>query len=221
MRTWTITIAATALSTYALDATATAAGLLLVATGLLSGFAPAAVAVVLAASYGLWALGMRANLAANWALLERTATSTNAFSKAAYALTRRRHPRVRRLAASAGYVVTELAKEAGYYIGAFGAVLASDAVSSADAMVFLAGTNAGAAAYEYAVARATRALLRRSAAEPVGAGGRVAASRGVPAAGGDHDARALVNAADRDVGVAHAVRAVANVADEHAVEAHR
>ena len=179
-------------------------------------------AAALAASYGLWALGMRANLAANWALLERTGTSTNAFSKAVYDLTRRRGPRTRRIAASAGYVLTELAKEAGYYIGAFGAVAASDAVSSADAMIFLAGTNAGAAAYEYAVARATRALLRRSAAKPVAAGGRVAASRGVPATGGDHHARTLVNgAAERDVGVARAVGAVADVADEEAVEAHR
>jgi hypothetical protein len=161
MRQWLITIAATALSTYALDATATAAGLLLVATGLLGGLHPVAAAGLLAASYGLWALGMRANLRANWELLRRTGTSTNAFSKAAFELARCRGARGQRYATSLGYVLTELAKEAGYYAGALGATVVSEAITSVDAMVFLAGTNVGAAAYEAAVARGTRALLAR------------------------------------------------------------
>ena len=106
---------------------------------------------------------MRANLAANWRLLARTGTSTNAVSKAAHDMARARGagPRLRRRAASAGYVVCELAKEVPYYASASGAALLSDAVSTGDAIVFLAGTNVGAAVYEYAVAGATQTFLRR------------------------------------------------------------
>jgi hypothetical protein len=68
--------------------------------------------------------------------------------------------RTRRIAASAGYLVTELAKEAPYYAGASGALLLSDGVTADDALVFLAGANLGAAAYEYALARATGIFLR-------------------------------------------------------------
>jgi hypothetical protein len=161
VRQWLITLAATALSTYALDATATAAGLLLVATGLLGGLHTAAAAGLLAASYGLWALGIRANLRANWELLCCTGTSTNAFSKAAFELARHRGARARRYAASLGYVLTELAKETAYYAGAAGATAFTDAITSVDAMVFLAGTNAGAAVYEAAVAYGTRTVLAR------------------------------------------------------------
>jgi hypothetical protein len=82
-------------------------------------------------------------------------------SKAAFELTRRRGPRTQRMAASAGYVATELAKEAPYYAGAFGAALLTDAVSSNEALLFLAGANLGAAAYEYGLAGLTRRLLRR------------------------------------------------------------
>jgi hypothetical protein len=93
----------------------------------------------------------------------RTGTSTNAVSKAAHDMARARGagPRLRRRAASAGYVVCELAKEVPYYASASGAALLSDAVSAGDAIVFLAGTNVGAAVYECAVAGATRKLLRR------------------------------------------------------------
>ena len=70
-------------------------------------------------------------------------------------------PRTRRLAGACGYVATELAKEAPYYAGAFGAALVSDSVSSGDAIVFLAGANLGAAVYEYGLAGLTRAFLRR------------------------------------------------------------
>ena len=157
---WLITVAATAASTYALDAVATAAGVLLVASGLLSGLDHLLVLAFLAATYVLWGAGLRANLRANWLLLRRTGTSTNVLSKAAFELTRRRGPRTQRVAAGAGYVATELAKEAPYYAGAFGATLRSDSVSSNDALIFLAGANLGAAAYEYGLARLTRAFLR-------------------------------------------------------------
>jgi hypothetical protein len=160
-RRWGVTLAATAASTYALDAVATAAGVALAASGVLRSADHLAVLAFLAASYVLWALGLRVNLAANRALLERTGTSTNALSKAAYDLATAtgRSPRVRAVAAGAGYVLTELAKEAPYYAGAFGATLVSDSVSSNDALIFLAGANAGAAVYEYGLARLTRAFL--------------------------------------------------------------
>ena len=97
---------------------------------------------------------------------------------------RRRSGRVRRLAAGAGYVLTEIVKEAPYYSGAFGAVLVTDSVSADDALVFLAGANLGAALYEYWLARATAPCSRAGAAppsrrqRPARASGR--AGRGVP-----------------------------------------
>jgi NNMT/PNMT/TEMT family len=158
---WSITLVATAASTYALDAVATAAGALLVASELLSGLDHTLALAFLAATYVLWGVSLRANLHANWLLLRRTGTSTNMLSKAAFELTRRRPPRTQRIAAGAGYVATELAKEAPYYAGAFGAAALTDAISSTDALLFLAGANLGAAAYEYGLAGLTRALLRR------------------------------------------------------------
>jgi hypothetical protein len=50
-----------------------------------------------------------------------------------------------------------------YYASAFGATLVTDAVSGRDAIIFLAGTNLGAAVYEYGLARATGLFLRRRA----------------------------------------------------------
>jgi NNMT/PNMT/TEMT family len=163
VRRWGITIAATAASTYALDAVATAAGVALAASQLLRGVDHALLLVFLAGTYVLWAAGLRVNLAANWTLLEQTGTSTNALSKAAHDLVGHRtaSPRARRLAASVGYAATELAKELPYYAGALGAAVLSDSVSSNDALVFLGGANLGAAAYEYGLARLTRAVLRR------------------------------------------------------------
>jgi hypothetical protein len=158
---WMLTIAATAASTYALDAVATASGVLLVASGLLSGFAHPLVLAFLVATYVLWGVSLRANLAANWLLLRLSGASTNVVSKAAFELAGRRGPRAQRMAASAAYVATELAKEAPYYAGAFGATIFTDAVSSNDALLFLAGANVGAAAYEYVLARLTRGLVRR------------------------------------------------------------
>ena len=148
---WVVTLTATAVSTCALDGVATAAGALVAASHALRGLQHWQTLVLLAASYAAWGAGLRANLHANWSLLEQTATSTNALSKAAHDLTRLRTAsvRARRIAAAAGYLGTELAKEAPYYAGAFGAAVLSDSVSSNDAIVFLAGTNLGAAAYEY------------------------------------------------------------------------
>lgn len=160
---WVITCAATAASTYALDAVATAAGLLLVASQLIRGLDHGFVLLFLAATYVLWAAGLRLNLRANWALLEETGTSTNVLSKAAYELVKPRagSVRVRKIAAALGYVGTELAKETPYYAGAFGAALLSDSISANDALIFLGGANLGAALYEYALARAVGAFLDR------------------------------------------------------------
>lgn len=162
---WIVTLVATAASTYALDAVATGAGIVLVASSLLGGLGQAPVLLFLAATYVIWGAGLRVNLAANWSLLARTGTSTNVLSKAAHDIVKARTGgvRARRLAASVGYVATELAKEAPYYAGASGAALLSDAVSATDAIVFLAGANLGAAAYEYGLARATRTFLRSRA----------------------------------------------------------
>jgi hypothetical protein len=159
---WVVTLLATVASTYALDAFATAVGGGLAASGLLAAVDRTTLLCFLALTYVTWAVGLRANLAANWALLTRTGISTNLVSKAAYDVARRRDagPRALRLAASGGYVLTEAIKEIPYYAGAFGATLATHAVTTTDALVFLAGTNVGAAVYEYGAARVTRALLR-------------------------------------------------------------
>jgi hypothetical protein len=161
LRRWGITLTATAVSTYALDAVATAAGVLLAASQLLGGLGHGLVLAFLAVTYIAWGAGLRVNLAANARLLEQTGTSTNALSKALFDLTRRRSARMRRLAADAGYVATELLKEAPYYAGAFGAVLVTDSVGANEAIVFLGGANLGAAAYEYGLGRLTRAFLHR------------------------------------------------------------
>lgn len=163
-----MTAVATIASTYALDLIATATGILLAASSLLNGVDPVLLVAFLAGTYVVWGLGLRANLSANWSLLEQTGTSTSVVSKAAHdlAATRTQSVRRRRLAASIGYLGTEIAKELPYYTGAFGAALA-DAVSSRDALIFLAGANLGAALYEYGLARLTRAFLqRRSQAAP-------------------------------------------------------
>ena len=160
---WAATVVATAASTYALDGFAILAGAALAGSGLLAGLDRAPLLAFLAASYVAWGIGLRASLAANWALLARTGVSTNLLSKAAHDLARARGAgaRARRSAASGGYVLTELVKELPYYASASGAALLTDAVSAGDAIIFLAGTNLGAALYEYGLARATRLFLRR------------------------------------------------------------
>jgi hypothetical protein len=159
---WVITLVATGASTYALDAIATAGGLLLVASQIHSGADHLFILLFLASTYVAWAAGLLVNLRENWALLEGTGTSTNLLSKAAYDLVTLRAWSVpaRKFAAGAGYVGTEVAKEAPYYAGAFGAALLTDSISANDALTFLGGANLGAAAYEYGLARGVRAFLQ-------------------------------------------------------------
>lgn len=160
---WGATALATLVSTYALDAFATAAGLLLVGCGLLAGLDRDMALAFVAGSYLIWALGLRSALAANWTLLTTTGTSSNLLSKLAHDLTWRYTAslRARRFASATGYVGTEVIKEVPYYAGAFGAVLVSDSVSAGEAIIFLGGANLGAAAYEYGLAGVTTALLHR------------------------------------------------------------
>ena len=160
---WAIVVVATAVSTCALDLTATASGAILAASPLLDGAPHSAALGFLAATYVLWFVGLRANLIANGRLLEETGTSTNLLSKVMFELARRRSgsERVEQAAARAGYLVTELVKEAPYYLGAFGTALLSDTVDATDALVFVAGTNIGAALYEFGVARLSHLWLDR------------------------------------------------------------
>lgn len=160
---WAISCGATAVSTYVLEAIATATGLALVASHLLRDLDHELLLVALLGTYGLWGAALRVNLQANWRLLEETGTSTNVFSKAAHDLAKLRPTslRTQKIASAAGYIGTELAKEAPYYAASFGAVALSDSVSSVDALIFLLGTNLGAAAYEYGVGCMTRVFLRR------------------------------------------------------------
>lgn len=163
-RAWVGSAVATGASTYALDMIATSAGALLLASGLLSDWSGAAVLTLLAASYMAWGAALRPALAVNWDLLERTGISASLPSKAAHSLALRRDlsPRARRTATSLGYVGTELVKEAPYYLGAAGAALVTEAVSSVGVAVFLAGANFGAAAYELGLARLLRLVLART-----------------------------------------------------------
>ena len=137
---WGATVAATVLSTYLLDLVAAGAGALLVMSGLHRGLDGRTLVLLLAASYVAWGAGLRVSLASNWTLLEATGASTSVFSKLAHGLAARRSLTrgARRLAASAGYVGTELAKETPYYLGVAGAALLTE-VSAGDALAFLAG----------------------------------------------------------------------------------
>jgi hypothetical protein len=171
---WAVTVAANCISMCALDVIATAAGVLLATSHLLDDAPHGVVGGFLAATYLLWAAALRINVAANWRLLEETGTSTSLPSKLMFDIVRLHSSSQRgpRAASAAGYIATELAKEAPYYAGAFGTALISDTIDSTDALVFLAGTNVGAALYEYGLAwlsitlldRRSRRLARRSAA---------------------------------------------------------
>ncbi len=162
-RRWIVTAAATVASTGALEVFVTIGGGLLAASRMLDGASHGSLLVLLAATYVVWLSALRSNLIVNWVLLEATGTSTNAMSKAAYEIVRVRSGtrRAMRAASMAGYVVTEAAKEAPYYAGAFGTALVSDSVDSSDALIFLVGTNLGAALYEYGLGRLTGAFLAR------------------------------------------------------------
>jgi len=160
---WYTTVAATVVSTCALDLVATVSGAVLAASPVFDGMSHAVAIGFLAATYLLWFAALRLNLVANWHLLEQTGTSTNLPSKAMFELARRRSssPHLPRVASAAAYLATEMAKEAPYYAGAFGTALLSDTVDSTDALVFLAGTNIGASVYEYGVARLSYTFLGR------------------------------------------------------------
>jgi hypothetical protein len=161
---WAVSLLATIASTYALDAVATAAGMSLVISNLLLGLDHLPAILFLASTYVVWGAGLRVNLKMNWLLLENTGTSTNVLSKALYDLVglKSKSLRARKIAAAVGYIGTEFAKEAPYYLGAFGATLLSDSISAKEAIIFLGGANLGAAVYEYGLARAMRVLLHRS-----------------------------------------------------------
>ena len=166
---WLITILATVVSTYALDGIATAGGVLLVASGRhwQTSDRPTA--------GGCSPLPMSPGVRVSGSTCRRTSSSSKPWEPAA---TRCRKPpmsssdgdpstvRARRIAAAVGYVGTELAKEVPYYAAAFGVALASDAITSRDALIFLAGTNLGAAVYEYGLGTVTRICLRRSISRP-------------------------------------------------------
>ena len=163
VKKWSATVVANVLSTYALDTVCTVAGVLLVASGLFADTGLPFVLTLLGCSYVLWGAGLSSSLEANWRLLEATGTSTSLLSKLAYDLAgSRTSGRVRRVLCASGYVAFELAKESPYYLGAFGLAFASDAVSSEEAIIFLAGANIGAAAYEYGLSWSTRILLRKT-----------------------------------------------------------
>jgi hypothetical protein len=171
-RRWIVTAAATVASTATLEVFVAAGGGLLVASRVLDGTPHGSLLMLLAASYVVWLAALRSNLIVNWVLLEATGTSTNAVSKAAYEIVRLRSGsrRAMRAASMAGYVIAEAAKDAPYYAGAFGTALVSDSVDSSDALVFLVGTNLGAALYESGVARLTAALLERRELRAAAAG---------------------------------------------------
>ncbi len=160
---WACCAVATFVSAWALDGVAVAVGLLLGASHVFDEAPHVVVLGFLAATYVLWAAGLRVNVVANWHLLEETGTSTNVLSKAAFEFARLRSSsqRTRGVAAAAGYVGTEIAKEVPFYAGALGTAVVSNTVDATDALVFLAGTNLGAAFYEYGVARLTRSYLDR------------------------------------------------------------
>ena len=73
---WGASLVATAASTYALDAVATATGLLLTSSSLLADMNHPLLLALLGLSYLAWAVGLRANLRQNHDLLIRTGTST-------------------------------------------------------------------------------------------------------------------------------------------------
>ena len=149
------------MSTWVLDAVATVAGLALAASEVLQSAPHGVVVGLLALSYVIWGAGLRVNLQANWRLLEDTGTSTNVLSKVLFDVLRRRSGSRRALftASAIGYVIPEIAKEAPYYAGAFGAAVLTDSVDATHALVFLAGANLGAALYEYGVGRLTGGYL--------------------------------------------------------------
>lgn len=167
LKRWGVTIAAHVSSTYVLDSVAVVSGIALVGVvnmvepmflkNLSIGYAVA----FLMTTYTIWGIALKKNLKANWRLLEETGTSTNAFSKAGYDLARSftNYKVVQKVTAGTGYVVTELAKEIPYYVGAFSVTAISQGVSTTESFIFLGGANLGAAVYEYGLAKGTLKII--------------------------------------------------------------
>jgi len=162
-RRWIVTLVASVVTAYGLDVVATCTGLLLAGSGWLTGIDYAAALALLALTYVAWGLGAWSILRANWELLQRTGTSTNLFSKAGHDLAARLGWRLgwRRAATHTGYILTDLAKEAPYYIGAAGAAIFSESIAAVDAVVFLVGANVGAASYGFLQSYGMRRFVRR------------------------------------------------------------
>jgi hypothetical protein len=156
-------VAASFVIFYALDLVATGSGLLLVASGLLAGISHWLAVALFVATNVVWFAGLWSMLLANWELLQRTGASTNILSKAAFDLVGRltTSGRWRCIAANLGYITTELAKEAPYYVGAAGVALFSDSITAVDALVFIVGANVGASIYGFTLARGMRLFTRR------------------------------------------------------------
>ena len=161
---WAVTAAGSVVSTGAIEVFASVGGALLLASHRLDGAPRGTLLVILVFTYLLWIAGLRVNLVANWELLEQSGACTNLASKVLFELAQLRSssPRVRRAASAVGYIATEVVKEVPYYAAAFGAAGLSHTIDSEDALVFLAGTNVGAAAYEYGVGRLSRMYLERT-----------------------------------------------------------
>lgn len=68
-------------STYALDALATAAALLLAASHLLRGLDHGLLLALLASTYVAWGAGLRVNLKANWSLSRRPESARTCFPR--------------------------------------------------------------------------------------------------------------------------------------------
>jgi hypothetical protein len=192
-RSWIATVAASLVTFYALDIVATSAGLLLVASGLLAGISHWQALALWAATNVVWGAGLWSMLLANWELLQRTGASTNILSKAAYDLAARLavSRRWQCVAANLGYISTELAKEAPYYVGAAGVALFSDSVTAVDALVFIVGTNIGASIYGFTLAHGMRLFARRVEKEnaETGSGLPVAHAESAPVPAADIDRR--------------------------------
>lgn len=162
-RCWIVTFVASVVTAYGLDVVATCTGLLLAGSGWLAGIEYGTALALLLLTYVAWGAGAWSILKANWELLQRTGTSTNLFSKAGHDIAARLgwSLRWRRAATHTGYILTDLAKEAPYYLGAAGAALFSDSIGVVDAIIFLVGANVGAASYGFMQAYGMRRFVRR------------------------------------------------------------
>ena len=163
MRCWLVTAVASLVTAYGLDVVATCAGLLLAGTGWLAGIDYSTGIVLLLLTYVGWFFGAWSILRANWELLQRTGASTNLFSKAGHDIAARLGWSVgwRRAATHTGYIITDLAKEVPYYVGAAGAAIFSDSIDAVDAVIFLVGANIGATSYGFLQSYGMRRFVRR------------------------------------------------------------